>query len=610
MAPRATWKPRSTQRAPICPRRCAPIPTYHKFNPADAPILILALTSDSLSPGQIYDSASNILQQKLSQVQGVGQVQIGGSSLPAVRVELNPRALFKYGIGLEDLRAALSAANANAPKGAIDQGMKKYEIDVNDQASTAAQFAPLIVAYRNNAAVRLSDVATVSDGVEDLRNIGIANGKPAILVILYRQPGANIISTVDNVKAVLPQLQAALPPSVKLIIANDRTGTIRNSLRDVERTMTISVILVIFVVYLFLRNGRAAIIPSIAVPLSLVGTFGVMYMLNYTLDNLSLMALTVATGFVVDDAIVVLENVTRHIEAGMPRMEAVVLGAQEVGFTVLSMSLSLISVFLPILLMGGIIRPLLPGIRGDAGHRHRDVADRFAHHHAHAVQRVRSAQTEKAELPFARIGTRSSTGACALYQRSLAWTLDNPGIIVLVLVITIALNFYLFIIVPKGLFPDEDTGEMFGSIRADQSISFQAMKKKFSTFVKVITKDPAVESVVGFTGGGGGGGRGNSTNSARVFVQLKPVDQRPGVTTDDVARAAGEEARLHRGRTALPARRAGYPRRRPAGQRRVSIHAASRHAGRIERVGAQDHQRVAERAGTGRRQFRPAGQRP
>ncbi|HEY1838274.1 MAG TPA: efflux RND transporter permease subunit [Rhizomicrobium sp.] len=507
-------------------------PTYHKFNPADAPILILALTSDSLTPGQIYDSASNVLQQKLSQVQGVGQVQIGGSSLPAVRVELNPRALFKYGIGLEDVRAALAAANADAPKGAISQGAKKFEIDVNDQAKTAAQFAPLIIAYRNNAAVRLSDVATVSQGVEDVRAVGMANGKPAILVIISRQPGANIISTVDNVKAVLPQLQAALPPSVKLIDANDRTGTIRASLRDVERTMGISIVLVIFVVYLFLRNGRAAIIPSIAVPLSLVGTFGVMYMLNYTLDNLSLMALTVATGFVVDDAIVVLENVTRHIEAGMPRLQAVLLGSREVGFTVLSMSLSLISVFLPILLMGGIV-----------GRFFQEFAVTLAT--AIVISLIVSLTTTPMLCSIfdlhkppgrqnwlLRQSERVFDRALEIYRRSLAWTLDNPGTILFILAITIVLNFYLYGIVPKGFFPSEDTGDIFGSIRADQSISFQAMEKKFSTFVNVITKDPAVDSVVGFTGGGGG--RSNAANSARVFVQLKPGDQRPGLTTDDV----------------------------------------------------------------------------
>jgi multidrug efflux pump len=511
-------------------------PTYRKFNPADAPILILALTSDSLTPGQIYDSASNILQQRLSQVSGVGQVEIGGSSLPAVRVELNPRALFKYGIGLEDVRAALSAANADAPKGFIQQGGRKYEINVNDQSSTADQFKPLIVAYRNNAPVRLSDVATVSDGVEDLRNLGMANGKPAILVIISRQPGANIISTVDNVKRMLPQLQAALPPAVKLIVANDRTGTIRASLRDVERTMTISIALVILVVFLFLRNGRAAMIPSIAVPLSLVGTFAVMYLLGYSLDNLSLMALTVATGFVVDDAIVVLENVTRHIETGMPRLEATLLGAREVGFTVLSMSLSLIAVFLPILLMGGIV-----------GRLFREFAVTLAtaivislivsltttpmlcaHFNLHKQERKQGWLLRGAERVF--------DAALNVYRRSLGWALNNPGFIMIILAITIILNFYLYAEVPKGFFPSEDTGDIFGSIRADQSISFQSMEKKFEKFVSIISKDPAVYSVVGFTGSGGGGPRGNESNTGRVYVQLKPVDQRPGITTDDVVR--------------------------------------------------------------------------
>jgi multidrug efflux pump len=308
-------------------------PTYRKINPADAPIMILALTSDTLSPGQIYDLASTILQQKLSQVAGVGQVQVGGSSLPAVRVDLNPLALFKYGIGLEDVRAALAAANADAPKGSLDQGNERFEVATNDQATTAAQFHSLIVAYRNNAAVKLSDIANVTDGVEDVRNIGLTNGKPAILVILYRQPGANIIDTVDRAKAELPELQAALPPAIKVIVANDRTGAIRQSLRDVERTMLLSIVLVVMVVFLFLRNGRAALVPSVAVPLSLIGTFALMYVAKFSLDNLSLMALTVASGFVVDDAIVVLENITRHVEAGMDRKEAVLLGAREVGFT-------------------------------------------------------------------------------------------------------------------------------------------------------------------------------------------------------------------------------------------------------------------------------------
>ena len=330
-------------------------PTYRKVNPADFPILILALTSDTLTTGQIYDSASTILQQKLSQVGGVGEVQVGGSSLPAVRVELNPRALFKYGIGLEDVRAALAAANANAPKGAIDQAGQRYQIYVNDTATQASDYRNLIIAYRNNAAVRLKDIAGVNDSVENVRNIGIANGKPAVLIIINRQPGANIIDVVDRVKALVPELQASIPSSITVTPVNDRTVTIRRSLRDVEQTILIAVFLVILVVFLFLRNPRAALVPSVAVPLSLLGTFGAMYLLGFSLDNLSLMALTIATGFVVDDAIVMLENISRHVEGGMPRMQAALLGAQEVGFTVLSMSLSLIAVFLPILLMGGII---------------------------------------------------------------------------------------------------------------------------------------------------------------------------------------------------------------------------------------------------------------
>ena len=330
-------------------------PTYHKVNPADAPIMVLTLTSPTLSPGQLYDAADTILAQKLSQVSGIGQVQIGGSSLPAVRVELNPSALFKYGIGLEDVRAALASANANTPKGSIDVSGQRYQIYTNDQASRAAEYRPLIVAYRNGAAVRLADVADIQDSVENVRNLGLANGKPAVLVILYRQPGANIIATVDRVKALLPALRVSIPSDIDLKVAIDRTTTIRASLHDVERTLLIAVSLVVLVVFLFLRNGRATLVPAVAVPISILGTFGGMYLLGYSLDNLSLMALIIATGFVVDDAIVVLENITRHMEAGMPRFEAALLGAREVGFTVLSMSLSLVAVFLPILLMGGIV---------------------------------------------------------------------------------------------------------------------------------------------------------------------------------------------------------------------------------------------------------------
>jgi multidrug efflux pump len=510
------------------------MPTYRKFNPADAPIMIMAMTSNTMSPGQIYDSASNILQQKLSQVSGVGNVTLGGSSLPAVRVDLNPLQLFKYGIGLEDVRAALSAANANAPKGALHEGIRNFQIYTNDQATTASQYRSLVVAYRNNAPVRLSDVATVSDGVEDVRNIGLMNGKPAILVILYRQPGANIVQTVDNVYAALPELQAALPPSITLNVANDRTTSIRTSLKDVERAMLLSIALVIFVVFVFLRNARAALIPSVAVPLSLIGTFGVMYLMKFSLDNLSLMALTVATGFVVDDAIVVLENVSRHIEDGMPRKQAILQGAREVSFTVLSMSLSLIAVFLPILLMGGIVGEFFYEFGATLSISilislvisltTTPMLCRYLPRHDVA---------ERRQGWFLNGAERVFDGARNVYDRSLSWSLRNPGTIVIVLAVTIILNVYLFVIVPKGFFPNEDTGEMFGSIRADQSISFQSMKKKFTQFVNTIQKDPAVQSAVGFTGGGGGGPGSSAVNSANVFVQLKPLNER-SVSTDEV----------------------------------------------------------------------------
>ncbi|HEY1259856.1 MAG TPA: efflux RND transporter permease subunit, partial [Stellaceae bacterium] len=330
-------------------------PTYRKVNPADAPIAILSMSSKTLTRGQIYDAASTVMQQALSQIEGIGQVAISGSSLPAVRVELNPMALFKYGIGLEDVRAALASANAHSPKGAVEEGDRRFQVYTNDQATKASQYRPLVIAYRNGAPIRLSDVADVLDSVENLRNQGLANGTPAVLVILYRQPGANIIDTVDRVNAILPQLRASIPKAIDVALTMDRTTTIRTSLHDVERALVIAVGLVILVVFLFLRNWRATMIPSVAVPVSLIGTFGAMYLLGYSLDNLSLMALTISTGFVVDDAIVVLENITRHIEAGMTRMEAALLGAREVGFTVLSMSLSLIAVFVPILLMGGIV---------------------------------------------------------------------------------------------------------------------------------------------------------------------------------------------------------------------------------------------------------------
>ena len=465
-------------------------PTYRKINPADQPVLILALTSDVITPGQIYDSASTILQQKLSQVAGIGQVQIGGSSLPAVRVDLNPRALFKYGIGLEDVRAALSAANADAPKGGIEDPKHRYQIYVNDQASKAEEYRSLIVAYRNGAAVRLSDVAQVSDGVEDVRNLGMSNGKPAILVILFRQPGANIITTVENVKAALPALQAALPPSIKLIIANDRTNTIRSSLHDVEISMLISICLVMLVVYLFLRSARASLVPCVAVPLSLIGTFAVMFLLGFTLDILSLMALTVATGFVVDDAIVVLENVTRYVEQGMPRLEATLKGAREVGFTVLAMSLSLIAVFLPILLMGGVVgeffnefavtlsAAILISLVISLTTTPMLCALLDLHHN----NRQQNWLLRQSERGF-EWGKRS-------YASSLRWSLNNSGLLVFILVVAFVLFLVLLYYVPKGFLPSEDTGDVQGNIRADQSISFQSMEKKFAQFVTTIAKDP------------------------------------------------------------------------------------------------------------------------
>jgi multidrug efflux pump len=515
-------------------------PTYRKINPADQPVLILALTSDTLTPGQIYDSASTILQQKLSQVQGIGQVQLGGSSLPAVRVDLNPRALFKYGIGLEDVRAALSAANADAPKGAIESGPRQYQVYVNDQASKAADYQNLIVAYRNNAAVRLQDVASVTDGVEDVRNLGMANGKPAILVILYRQPGANIIETVDNVKAALPALQAALPTSVQVIVANDRTGSIRAALDDVEITLCIAVLLVMFVVYLFLRSARAAFVPCVAVPLSLVGTFTAMYLFNFSLDNLSLMALTVATGFVVDDAIVVLENITRHIEAGMGRFEAALQGTKEVSFTVLAMSISLIAVFLPIILLADV-----GGMLAIVGRFFQEFSLTLAtsivislivsltttpmlcaHIDLHNVRGKQGWLLDFSERVF--------EGGKRFYASSLAWALRHSLIVLLTLPLTVAATVVLGVMVDKGLFPSEDTGEITGSIRGDQSISFQSMEGKFKQFVGIISKDPAVQTVAGFTGGGGGGPRGGGTNAGNVFIQLKSKSQRGGMTTDDV----------------------------------------------------------------------------
>jgi multidrug efflux pump len=508
-------------------------PTYRKVNPADAPILILSLTSDTETRGQMYDAASTILQPALSQLDGIGQVTIGGSAAPAVRVELNPMPLFKYGIGLEDVRAALASANAHSPKGSIDDSGRHFQIYTNDQANKADDYRPLVIAYRNGAAVRLTDVASVEDGPENLRNAGLANGKPAVLVILYIQPGGNIISTIDRVNAVLPQLRASLASDIDLNVAMDRSTTIRASLHDVEVTLVIAIGLVILVVFAFLRDWRATLIPSVAVPVSLIGTFGAMYLLGYSLDNLSLMALTVSTGFVVDDAIVVLENITRHIEAGMPRREAALRGAREVGFTVLSMSLSLIAVFVPILLMGGLV-----------GRLFREFAMTLSV--AILISLVVSLTTTPMMCAYitthnprqkhSRLyiaGERVFEAMLGFYDRTLTQALRWPAIVLLILVLTVGLNLYLFYLIPKGLFPLQDTGRMIGGIQADQSISFQLMRRKLTQFIRIIGEDPAVASVVGFTGGG-------QTNSGFVFVALKPLSERNLAVDRVIARLRGK----------------------------------------------------------------------
>jgi multidrug efflux pump len=511
-------------------------PTYRKVNPADAPIMILALTSATMTRGQMYDAASTILAQKISQVKGVGQVTVGGSSLPAVRVELNPAALNKYGIGTEDVRNAIVATNANRPKGSVEDGDKHWQIYANDQAKKAAEYLPLIVAYRNGAAVRISDVAEVVDSVQDLRNAGLADGRPSVLVILNRQPGANIIDTVDRVKALLPQLRASIPSAIDVSVPLDRTPTIRASLHEVERTLVISTGLVIMVVFLFLRNARATLIPSVAVPVSLIGTFGVMYLCGYSLNNLSLMALTIATGFVVDDAIVVLENISRHMEDGAGPMKAALLGAREVGFTVLSMSLSLIAVFIPILLMGGIV-----------GRLFREFAVTLSV--AILVSLLVSVTTtpmmcsrllrHRPEGKQGRFYQTSEHMFAALlrgYERTLGWALRHSPLMMLILLVTVCLNVYLYVIVPKGFFPQQDTGRLIGSIQADQSISFQAMQKKLADFMEIVRQDPAVENVIGFTGGG-------QRNGGFMFASLKPLKERKLSVDQVIARLRGKLAR-------------------------------------------------------------------
>ena len=522
-------------------------PTYRKVNPADAPVMILSLTSNAVGTEKMYDAASTILAQKLSQVEGIGQVFVGGSSLPAVRVDLNPMALNRYGIGLDNVRRVLQATNANRPKGQLSDATRTWELTANDQIRTANQYMPLVIGYRNGSAVRLSDVADVQDSVEDLRAAGLANGKPAVLVILFRQPGANIIETVDRVRALLPQLGASLPGAVTLAVAMDRSPTIRGSLREVEKSLVISALLVILVVFLFLRTLRATIIPGVAVAVSLIGTFGLMYLCGYNLDNLSLMALTIATGFVVDDAIVVLENVSRHMEAGMPPREAAFLGAKEVSFTVLSMSTSLVAVFTPILLMGGMV-----------GRLFREFAMTLSM--AIGVSLLVSLTTTpmmcaailKSKTRHGKIYQASERMFDRMrngYDRSLSWALRHPRFMILLTAITVAVNIYLYTVVPKGFFPQQDTGRLTGGILAAQDVSFQSMREKLANVVDIVGKDPAVDTVIGFTGGGGGGG--STVNTGRLFIGLKDLNERKVTADDVIARMRGKMARVPGAQTSL-----------------------------------------------------------
>jgi multidrug efflux pump len=518
-------------------------PTYRKANPADAPVIILALTSKSRSPGQIYDAVSNIVQQRLAQVPGVGEVEIGGGSLPAVRVELNPYSLNRYGVSSEDVRAAIQSSNPNRPKGALEGNGNRLQIysqaDTPTDGRSAADYRGLVVAWRDGAAIRLQDVAEVVDGPENINTLGLFNGEPAVIVLITRQPAANVIETVDGVRALLPSLQAQLPGDVTLQVASDRTNSIRSSLHEIEFTLMLSILLVVLVVSVFLRSARATVIPAVATIVSLLGTFGVMYMLGFSLNNLSLMALTVATGFVVDDAIVVLENTARHIEAGMDRMQAALVGAREVGFTVLSISLSLVAVFIPLLFMGG-----------QVGRLFREFAVTLSA--AVMISLVISLTTtpmmcawllkkgHAIERPPGRLARWAEGGFAWLlrvYERALDWALGSMALVMVILVFVIGLNVYLFSAAPKGFFPQQDTGQISGGIRADQSISFQAMQAKMRQLVGIIKRDPAVDTVVGFTGGSRAGG-------GFMFINLKPASERSDKGQAVIARLRPKLARV------------------------------------------------------------------
>ena len=509
---------------PLLPSGLTGRPTYKKMNPADAPIMILSLTSKSLSRGQMFDAGSTILAQKISQIAGIGSVTVGGAALPAVRVELDLPRVNGMGLGLEQVRQAIASANVDTPKGAIDSATHRWQVGANDQLSTPQQYQHIVVGYRNGAPIRLDQIAQVSEGLQNDQNMGLANGQPSVQLIIYRQPGANIIDAVEGVKAALPQLEASIPAAINITIMSDRTTTIRASLDEVEKTLILAVLLVIAVVWLFLRDWRATLIPAIAVPLSLVGTFAAMWLLDYSLDNLSLMALIVATGFVVDDAIVVLENIMRHVEEGLSPLAAAFKGAREVGFTVLSMSISLVAVFIPVLFMGGIVGRLFHEFAVTLS-----VAIGISLLVSLTVTPMLASRWLRPQARAAHSAPKPSSWlergwnhVHHGYARSLRRALLHPLLMLVLFFSTIGLTVYLFKVVPKGFFPTQDTGLLIGSVQADQSISFQDMSKKLEQIVAIVRKNPGMENVVAFTGGG-------TTNSAFMFMQLKPIDQRKGV---------------------------------------------------------------------------------
>ncbi len=504
-------------------------PSYRKLNTSLFPVMAIAMTSDVLTQGQIYDAADAVISQRLSQLPGVGGVNVSGSALPAVRVEINPLALSKYGIGLQDVRAAISNSNANAPKGAIESDALRYQIYTNDNARDAAPYRNLIIANRNGGSVRLGDVATVLDmqdgATENILTYGIYNGKPAVFVQVFQQPGANVIEVIDGVKKELPLLKSSIDPKIDLVVTFDRSVTIRASLRQVEQTLLLAVAFVIFVVYIFLNSYRAALIPALVVPVSLIGTFGAMYLLGYTLDNFSLMALTIATGFVVDDAIVVMENTTRHIEAGMPRMSAALLGAREVGFTVVSMSLSLVAVFIPFMFAGGIVGLIF---REFTVTLTVSILISLVISLATTPMMCSLLLAREDDRKRSRLGhafERGFSGLSGGYQRTLDWALHHPRAMMLLLFATIGLNIYLYIVIPKGFFPQQDTGQLQGGIRGDAQSSFQLMKRKLNEVAAIIQADPAVNTVTGSVGGGGFG-HGGGGASANITIALKPLAER------------------------------------------------------------------------------------